>query len=278
MNTLVLSDLHLGSKASHAAANLPDLARITATFDRVILNGDTLDRCYTAPVDHDGASQLLAAVQKNCASRNAPPEFLTGNHDPVISKTHWIYDELSQTLIYHGDCIRDCTHPTKKTDQLLMAKLSERWAKLGGRPKDFIALHENYREVQCRELPIINPYKKSKNVIEYFMSLVYPPRRPFDIMHYWMTAPERALATARGFNRPIKHVVVGHTHKPGQWRIDGINIYNTGSYMPFSGAFGFITESESVRFAPLKQLFDSSRKIFSLGGSSSTSALTNRGN
>ena len=264
MKTLVLSDLHLGSKASQAAARLSDIARIAAGFDRVILNGDTLDRCYVNPQSDARLMQLIADVQKYCASRNGPPELLTGNHDPVISDVHHLYDEPSQTLIFHGDCIRDCTHPTKKTDQQLMAKLMQRWQQLGGRPTDFVALHENYREVQRLELPIINPYKKSKTITQYALSLVYPPRRPFDIIHYWMKAPERALETAASFARPVKQLIVGHTHRPGHWRIRGTDVYNLGSFMPFSGAYGLTLDGANVSFVELKQLMSGTRKVVSL--------------
>ncbi|MEI6232107.1 MAG: metallophosphoesterase [Planctomycetota bacterium] len=261
MKVLVLSDLHMGSKASRAAAHVDDIARVAAGFDRVILNGDTLDRCYTTPITDERSLTFISDIQRTCASRNGPPELLTGNHDPVISKTHWTYDDESATLIFHGDCILDCTHPTKKSDQQLMAKLRERWNELGGRPVDFKTLHENYRAVQRLHMPSINPYKKPKTAFQYATSLIYPPRRPFDIIDYWMKAPGRALAVAKGFDKPVKHVVVGHTHRSGHWRIDGIDVYNTGSYMPFSNAFAICIEGGRVQHVKLDSLIATSRKV-----------------
>lgn len=261
MKVLVLSDLHLGSKASQAAARFDQISRVAARFDRVILNGDTLDRCYSDPRGDEKALSLIDEALRRCASRNGPPELLTGNHDPAISETHWVYHEATATLIYHGDCIRDCTHPSKKDDKQLMAKLRERWAQLGGRPRDFMALHANYREIQRAQLPIINPYKKPKTALQYAMSLIYPPRRPFDVIHYWMKAPERALTLAQGFNRPVKRVVVGHSHRPGRWRIGGVDVFNTGSFMPLSDSFALCIDGEKVDYMPLKALADSVGQI-----------------
>ncbi len=257
MKILILSDLHLGSRASKAAANLDGIARVAAGFDRVILNGDTLDRCYGDPSGDERATRFIEDVRERCASRNGPPELLTGNHDPAISDAHWVYHEASATLIFHGDCVLDCTHPTKKDDQAMMARLRARWDELGGRPEDFSTLHQNYRQVQRQFLPIINPYKKPKTALQYAMSLIFPPRRPFDILHYWMKAPERALKLARAFKQPLKAVVVGHTHKPGHWKIDGVDVYNTGSSMPLSGAFAFCIDNERVEHIRLERLVES---------------------
>jgi UDP-2,3-diacylglucosamine pyrophosphatase LpxH len=266
MKSLILSDLHLGSKASTAMACLDGIQRVAAGFDRVILNGDTLDRCYLNPADDADALRMLEEVRRRCAGRNGPPELLTGNHDPAIGLTHWVYDDPSATLVFHGDCMRDCTHPSKSEEQFLMARLRERWTRLGGRPTDFVTLHDNYREIQREHLPIINPYKKSKTALQYALSLIYPPRRPFDVVHYWIKAPERAMALAQGFGRPLKRVVIGHTHRPGSWRKNGIELFNTGSYMPMSDAFAVTLEGEQARYVPVKALVAATGKVFAAVG------------
>jgi hypothetical protein len=193
-------------------------------------------------------------VRARIVGRNGPAELLTGNHDPALSDAHWVYDAESQTLIFHGDCVLDCTHPTKKTEQFLMGHLRARWAQLGGRPADFVELHENYRSVQRQWLPIINPYKKAKTVTQYALSLVYPPRRPFDIVHYWLKAPGRVLELARGFGKPLRHVVVGHTHRAGCWIRGGVKVMNTGSYMPISASYAVVLDGEQAQWLSVKTL------------------------
>src|ERR1700759_4263513 len=102
MRTLILSDLHLASRSSRAKAHLSALERLCREFDRVILNGDTLDRyeCAGACAEND---RFAAQVPHLFASRSGPPEILCGNHDSGLSERNWIYLEASQTLIFHGD-------------------------------------------------------------------------------------------------------------------------------------------------------------------------------
>jgi UDP-2,3-diacylglucosamine pyrophosphatase LpxH len=259
---LIVSDMHLGSKASTADGRLDALARLAPRFDRVIFNGDTLDRYYSTPPSDEKAQHYLDSIKARCGGRNGPPELLTGNHDPAVGDAHWIYHEASETLVFHGDCLADCTHPSKAEEQEMMAHFRVRWDALGGRPVEFEALHQNYREVQRQWLPVINPYKKSKTAWQYAKSLLFPPRRPFDILNYWRTAPRKALKVARGFQKPLKHVVFGHTHRPGHWRMEGIEVFNTGSFMPFSKPFAITLEDEKVGYVALDQLLEAVPRTF----------------
>ncbi len=253
MTTLILSDLHLGSRASSAAERLDDIARVAQSFDRVIFNGDTLDRCYSDP-NADESARFIGAVKSRCGGRHSPPILLSGNHDPAATTEHFVYDETSQTLIFHGDTLADCTHPTKHEEQQIMARLRERWGELGGRPTDFETLHRHYREIQLKWLPIVNPYKKSKTIWQYARSLLYPPRRPLDIVNYWRHAPRLALKVARGFPKPFKRVVFGHSHRCGHWKIDGVELFNTGSFMPFSRPTVIMLDGDALRYMPLDTL------------------------
>jgi UDP-2,3-diacylglucosamine pyrophosphatase LpxH len=261
MKWLIVSDLHLGSRASRAAQSLDVLCRLSEQAGRVVFNGDTLDKFYgtDAQCDSSGTEHLerLRAVR---GVGGQGPTFLTGNHDPGISEEHWLYHEESATLIVHGDALADCTHPTKHEEQQLMRHFSARWQTLGGRPTDLETLHRHYRAVQLEFLPVINPYKKSKTAWQYAKSLLYPPRRPFDILRYWRGAPRLALKMARGFPRPLKHLVFGHSHRAGRWLIDGVEVINTGSFMPFSEPYAVELEGADVRFMPLRVLAERVRE------------------
>lgn len=258
MKTLIVSDLHLGSRASSAWRQLDSLARVANGFDRVIFNGDTLDYCYTDPNKRgEGENQrFLAAVRGKCGGRNGPPILLSGNHDAFATEQHYLYDDESQSLIFHGDTLADFTHPTKTEDQKLSAKLAERWLELGGRPVDFELLHQHYRAVQMQWMHAIIPVKKSKTVLQYAKSLLYPPRRPFDVVEYWHRAPGRVLKVARGFPRTFKHIIFGHSHRGGHWNIDGVKLFNSGSFMPLSKPLAVLVEDAQVRIVPLRQLID----------------------
>ena len=120
--------------------------------------------------------------------------------------------------------------------------------------------------MQREHLPIIHPRPDAKTVLQYALSVLYPPRRPFDIIHYWTKAPERALEDGEGgFARPLKRVVIGHTHRPGRWVKDGIEILNTGSHMPFSKPFAVCIEDSRVSHVLLDELVSGTKTTLATG-------------
>ena len=236
---------------------LDGIRALARNYDRVILNGDTLDRIETAR----GQSRLISELTDACASRSGPPEFLAGNHDPLISSLHWVYLPKPAALIFHGDCIADCTHPAKVHDQLLAAALAELWQKLGGRPAKFIDLVGVYRQAQASFLqqnPLVTDDRSS---LGYLARMLYPPQKPIHVLHYWWTMPRRVARLAATFDQPVRQVVVGHSHLPGRWRVNGATVYNTGSFMPLSAPYVVSVDGEKVSFQALAGLLRSQRTL-----------------
>ena len=51
------------------------------------------------------------------------------------------------------------------------------------------------------------------------------------ILNAWRVLPSRAEALARRYRPKARFAVVGHTHRPGVWRMpSGFIVINTGSY------------------------------------------------
>lgn len=260
MKVLILSDFHLGNRNSKSYGMMDGIARLARSFDRVILNGDSLDR-YEKPNCTPDAPKLLQDITTACASSSAPPELLPGNHDPAISDVHWIYLKESATLIFHGDFIADCTHPSEEFDQKQAAHLAERWAELGGRPRNFADLAIQYRTAQRAHLADSPADREGQTFVEYMTRNLIPPWQPFQILAYIYNAPRRLAELAKTFGEPVRHVVAGHTHRPGCWRIDGMTVFNTGSFMPLSTPNAVIVEGERVYSRPLKDLLLSHRTV-----------------
>jgi UDP-2,3-diacylglucosamine pyrophosphatase LpxH len=260
MKALILSDFHLGNRNSKSYAMMDGLTRLARSFDRVILNGDTLDR-YEAPECTPDASKLIQDITRVCASSSAPPEIIPGNHDPAISEVHWVYLKESATLVFHGDFITDCTHPSKEFDQRQAASLSRRWENLGGRPKTFAELATNYRLAQRAHLAADPPGREEQTFVGYVAQNMIPPWQPLQILWYIYSAPKRMAALAKTFDQPVRHVVAGHTHRPGRWNFDGITVFNTGSFMPLSAPTAVIVDGEKVYARPLKELLLTGRTV-----------------
>jgi UDP-2,3-diacylglucosamine pyrophosphatase LpxH len=255
MKVLILSDLHLGNPASKANGLMDGIARIARLHDRVILNGDTLDRYEDASrLPH--VSRDLDAIKAACTSRSGPPEILSGNHDPALSSVHWIYIKESKTLIFHGDCIADLTHPTDKDDNRLAAFVRKHWSTIGGRPTRFTELADTYRRLQGEHLRD-NPRVEGYSAFVYLARLLYPPRRAFDVLSYVYTAPYRAAELAGAHDDPVEHVIVGHTHRAGTWSHQGRTVMNTGSFMPLSQPSAVVIENHRPVRYPLARLIRS---------------------
>ena len=252
MKVLILSDLHLGNPVTKACGLLDGMARVARNYDRIILNGDTLDR-FENSENASRAERDLEQVKSACTSRSGPPEIVTGNHDPAISAVDWIYIKECRTLIFHGDCIADVTHPSDDDERLLANYLRIHWDKIGGRPKRFPELATVYRRLQGEHLRL-HPRYEGRTRLQYVTGLFHPIRKPFDILRYVWNAPGRAAELAGAHDEHVDHVVVGHTHRAGTWTIGKRMVLNTGSFMPLSSPSAVVIEDgKPVRF-PLARL------------------------
>lgn len=252
---LVISDLHVGNDVSKAPAMLDGVARIARNYDRIILNGDTLD-CY-ARDEHVAAGTKLARdfeqIRSACTTRTGPPEIITGNHDPRISDTDFIYIKEHRTLVFHGDCIADSTHPSDPQENILANYVGKHWTKIGGRPSQFSELATTYRRLQ-REHLSENPRKERRSTLTYLLGLCYPPQKPFHVLKYVLTSHHLAEELADAHDQPIDHVVIGHTHRAGTWKIRNRTVFNTGSFMPMSWPSAVVMDERGVYRVPLAKL------------------------
>ena len=261
MKVLILSDLHLGHAASRAGPMLDGISTLARNYDRVILNGDTLDR-YEQPGCEPNSEQLLRDVMDACRSRSGPPEIIAGNHDPAISTLHWVYLPHSATLVFHGDCIADCTHPSKEPDRVLARALAAHWQKIGERPRKFLDLVGVYRQVQGETLRAHPLTREPRSVLHYLVSAVCPPQRPLHVLHYWWQAPARVARLAGTFGRPVRQVIVGHSHRPGRWLVNGMTVFNTGGFMPLTTPYAVRVEGQQVTMHRVAALLRTPRTVF----------------
>jgi UDP-2,3-diacylglucosamine pyrophosphatase LpxH len=200
LDTLVLSDIHLGTVGCHAQELLQYLKSIEV--QRLILNGDIIDfwnfRKYYWPQEHmEVVKQLL-----RMAGSGTQIYYLTGNHDeklrhltPMQLGSVQILDKLILRIggetcwFFHGD-IFDVTMRQSK------------WlAKLGGHGYDLLIVLNRMvnRVLEYSGRPRISLSRHIKNSVKKAVQFVE------DFEH---TAME--LAIHEGYDR----VFCGHIHKP----------------------------------------------------------------
>src|SRR5258708_25375044 len=81
--TIILSDLHLGHRASQIR-DPEEIAPILKEAGAGVFNGDTVE--MRTGGDRPVGRRMAAAVARLCHSIGCPATFINGNHDPSISQ------------------------------------------------------------------------------------------------------------------------------------------------------------------------------------------------
>jgi predicted phosphodiesterase len=245
--TRIVSDVHYGDRSSRVRS-LAQLRPLLAGADAFILNGDTLD---TRPnKNRERTEAQRREVHDFFGAAGIPVTFLTGNHDPDMSRLHEIGLEGGQILVTHGDVLFESIVPWSQDAAMIRSKVI---AALAAVPDDGAgALESRLSAFRSVAGSISQRHQSERDPLKYALRFVgdtvWPPDRALKILRAWREAPGRAAALARKHRPRAKFVVIGHTHKPGVWRMaSGIVVINTGSFTQPFGALAAEVESNAVR-------------------------------
>jgi UDP-2,3-diacylglucosamine pyrophosphatase LpxH len=100
--TIILSDLHLGHRASQIR-DPEEIAPILKEARAVVFNGDTVE--MRTGVDRPVGRRMAAAVARLCHSIGCRATFINGNHDPSVSKIDHLDLLDGRLLVTHGDIL-----------------------------------------------------------------------------------------------------------------------------------------------------------------------------
>jgi predicted phosphodiesterase len=239
---LVLSDLHLGHRASRIK-HPEQLAPILDGPGSVIFNGDTSEMRNSE--DRQIGRKLAADLARICHQTGRKAFFVNGNHDPTVSSTNHLDLANGAVLVTHGDILfldvapwsRDARHYRKKHRQILDGLGPDGYTDF---EKRLLASKRTSIELQMLEPPLTRGRSRGFRLL---IRNCWPPWRPLMIIKAWYEVPGRAADLARAFRPEARFVLVGHTHCPGIWRVAPRVIINTGSFVPYFGACAAIIES-----------------------------------
>lgn len=224
----IISDVHFGDRASRIT-NLRGLGPLFAGAAELILNGDTLD---TRPSYPAVSERLRAEVLAFARQAPAPVRLLTGNHDPDLSPQHWHELAGGQVLITHGDIAfedivpwgRDSPHARRL---VAAARLAEPDASL---PSLLSAHRRAAAAIPQQHQSEPNPWRYLRS---FLRDTLWPPGRIPRILRAWAEHQGRMARLAAHHRPEVRFIIVGHTHRPGCWRLPGgMVIINTGSFCP----------------------------------------------
>lgn len=219
--TVVMSDIHLGSKYSKAVEAGNFLASVDC--DRLILNGDTIDGWQLQKNDNafwgNDQSRFFRIIMKMVEKHGTEVNFLRGNHDDFLDKIlpmsmgklNILKDMIIESgglkfFVTHGDVFDSITSNMK-------------WiAKLGDFAYNFLLrINVMYNRLQSwRGRPYYSFSQAIKNKVKKAVSNA----SDFDTM---LTD----MARIKG----CQGVICGHIHRPEDRVIDGIRYLNSGDWV-----------------------------------------------
>jgi predicted phosphodiesterase len=243
----IVSDVHYADRGSRVHS-LGQLSPLLEGASSVVLNGDTLD---TRPNKHpQRTDEMRREVLEFFGSSPAPVTFLTGNHDPDLSRQHALELAGGRVLVTHGDVLFDTIVPWSKDAGVIREKIA---AALASLPGDKSAKLEGklsaFRSVAAT---IPQLHQSERDPLRYAIRLagdtVWPPHRALQILKAWREAPGRAAALARSHRPRARFILIGHTHRPGVWKTaSGIVVVNTGSFCRPFGAMAAEVSHDKLR-------------------------------
>ncbi len=239
VDLVVISDVHLGSRACRAEALLEYLRSIRPR--QLVLNGDIVDgwvfrRGYW-PASHHAVLAALCDFLRD----GTDVTYVTGNHDDVLRRYSLLQlaglklvDDLEldlagrRTWILHGDRFDDrCTTP--------------RWlAAVGSVAYDATVLLDN----------VANPVRRRLGMRAQASAAYFKRALPSVIAHIRAYEDTCAAAAAeRGFDA----VITGHIHQPNVRSIAGVSYLNCGDWVENCSALEFHDERWRVVGAELAE-------------------------
>lgn len=232
----IVSDVHFAEGVSRVRS-LDELRPLADGASMLVFNGDTMD---TRPGRDDRrTAQVRREVLEYFGSCGTPVTFLTGNHDPDITRLHSLELASGRVLVTHGDVLFDSIVPWSNEAIIMRQKVIQALAALPGDGSS--RLEGRLDAFRKAAASVGQRHQSESDPLRYAIRLagdtVWPPDRILKILKAWREAPGRAAALA-GRHRPkAAFIVIGHTHRPGVWRMpSGIIVVNTGSFCRPFGA------------------------------------------
>ena len=215
-DTVILSDLHLGSEVSRAKAALETLKGIT--FRRLILLGDIFCDLNFRRLKKEHW-QFLSYIRKlSNPKRAVEVVWVEGNHDYGLSEvmSHLVGIKVYQEYEWHYRGISHLAIHGHQFDRFLVNnRLLSRF---------FTACHEFLQKVSFGQKRIVGFLER------------------FDTVWLRLSSKVTAGALSHARARNAKRIFCGHTHEALTTSKDGIEYFNTGSWTQASATYVTIGE------------------------------------
>ncbi|MCP4846791.1 MAG: hypothetical protein GY899_02455 [Verrucomicrobiaceae bacterium] len=230
----ILSDLHLAHPGS-TVSSVGELCPLLEGAGTLLFNGDTFELRKKAL--RDKAEECRFQLEQLCGELGVHPVFMTGNHDPEISASHYFDLCGGKVFLTHGDILYEDISPWSK----LIAEMREALERIRSEYRaDYLDDLELSLEVarrvaaETRVRRAIMPGSFRK--LRTLLAEAWPPHRPAIIIKTWLCSHYRGHEVRNRFRPDADFIVYGHTHRALLHEHQGKHVINTGAFMPLSKA------------------------------------------
>ena len=220
--TLVISDLHLG----RGGLDLPRaLEPVIAETDELVLNGDVAE--LHLPHHRDAAARGVESLRRRAERLGVGITFLAGNHDPLIGPRRHL--ELAGGAVFatHGDAVHPSLAPWSPSAASLQETYLRRLESFPPQERTRLeSVLSASRDAASREWERTALARGSGRP----WRLLARPLALLRISLFWREYPGLVADFALRHAPASRFVLVGHSHRPGAWRIGGRVVLNTGAF------------------------------------------------
>ena len=227
---LILSDLHLGHKAS-SIDDVAALEPLLCGAATLVLNGDTWQE-LASEFREDGR-RLWQDLRALCQRLGIEIVALPGNHDPGHRDADYVTLAAGKIIVMHGDTVFPEVAPWSR---MALRKKTELRAILSSHPQDTVEQRFALAK-KVSQCLIPNYYIHSKNIFARIWDAVTPPGRAWHMITSWLTMVRETRKFARRYFPDAAIMVCGHFHFCGVWDKQLPTVINTGSFMPPGSAY-----------------------------------------
>ena len=230
----ILSDLHLAHPGS-TVSSVRELSPLLEGAGTLLFNGDTFELRKQAL--RPKAEECRMELEQLCGELGVNPVFLTGNHDPEISESHYFDLCGGKVFLTHGDILYEDVSPWSK----LIAEMREVLERIRSEyPPDYLEDLELSLQVARRIAAETRVRRAIRDgccsKLRTLLSEAWPPHRPAIIIKTWLCSHYRGHEVRNRFRPGADFIVYGHTHRALIHEHEGKHVINTGAFMPLSRA------------------------------------------
>ncbi|PYV54842.1 MAG: UDP-2,3-diacylglucosamine diphosphatase [Acidobacteria bacterium] len=203
-DTIILSDLHLGSEVSRASEAMRLLK--TASFNRLILLGDIFSDLNFRRLKKEHWRFLGYIRKLSNPKREIEVVWVEGNHDHGLSQvmSHLVGIRVYQEYVWEYGGVRHLAVHGHQFDRFLTRNLAI--------SRSLSALHLAIQKFALGRQRMIGFLER------------------FDTAWLRLSAKVADGAIAHGRSRDVQRVFCGHTHEALSMTRDGVEYYNSGSW------------------------------------------------